>query len=320
MQIEKLRQKLNRYKQRDWQNEMIMKKLVDSLSPGHPDDKYERVANIRSGGFGSVFRANVLGSKESVAIKTIPVSRSGRNVIHRNSMLLKELLILQKFRHPNITAYKDSYLLRDELWIVMELVDSHALDVIARTCDMTTPVMAAVCKGILEALRFLHGGCVIHRDIKGQNVLVSKNGEVKVADFGLSTKEGTDITPEAGTIFFMAPEVVKGNSYSCSCDIWSMGMTLVQMITGEEPYCGKGRKSDVLDLIVNNHLPVIGRPIDPDVNDFLHKCLTYDPKVRATASQLLQHCFLSSRACSTTVGQHVRMVTFLNSIRGSNAH
>ncbi|CAM1303778.1 PAK3 (predicted) [Pycnogonum litorale] len=160
---------------------------------------------IGQGGFGTVYTAIETATGTEVAIKQINLSQQP------TEELIIEILVMRENKHPNVVNYLDSYLVGEELWIVMEYLAGGSLaGVVTKTC-MDEGQIAAVCREVLQALEFLHYNNVIHRDIKSDNILLGMDGSVKVADFGLCAQispEQSNRTTMVGTPCYMAPEII----------------------------------------------------------------------------------------------------------------
>ncbi|WAR20089.1 PAKM-like protein [Mya arenaria] len=134
-----------------------------------------------------------------------------------------DVVIMRDYHHPHIVDMYDSFLVGDELWVVMELDETQ---------------IATVCKACLKALAFLHSNGVIHRDIKSDSILLQHDGKVKLSDFGFCAQVSQDLPKRkslVGTPYWMAPEVISRLPYGPEVDIWSLGIMVIEMIDGEPP-------------------------------------------------------------------------------------
>ncbi|KAM9227045.1 LOW QUALITY PROTEIN: serine/threonine-protein kinase PAK 3-like [Leptosomus discolor] len=273
-------------------DEEILEKLRSIVSVGDPKKKYTGFEKIGQGGSGTVYTALDIATGQEVAIKQMDLHRQPRKEV-----LLDEILIMRENKNPNIVNYLDSYLVGDELWVVMEYLAGGSLNNVAAKASMDEWQIAAVCRECLQALDFLHSNGVIHRDIKSGNILLGMDGSVKLTDFGFSAR----ITPEqskrstmVGTSYWMAPEVVLGEAYGPKVDIWSLGITAIEMADGFPPYIGYDSLV-VMDLIAMEGTPELQHPerLSALFHDFLNCCLEVDVDRRWSAKELLQHSFLT---------------------------
>ncbi|XP_048145638.1 serine/threonine-protein kinase PAK 3-like [Corvus hawaiiensis] len=154
-------------------------------------------------------------------------------------LAVNEIVVMRDSRNPNIVTYLDSYLVDGELWLAMEFMDGGTLYDVLGAVYLEEGQIGAVCRECLQGLHFLHSRRVIHRDVKSCNILVSMDGSVKLADFGLCaqlTPERDKCSSSVGTPSWMAPEVVRGEAYGPKVDIWSLGIVGLEMVEGEAPY------------------------------------------------------------------------------------
>lgn len=192
-------------------DEEILEKLKNIVSVGDPNRKYAKMEKIGQGASGTVFTAIESSTGIEVAIKQMNLSQQPKK-----ELIINEILVMRENKHPNVVNYLDSYLVGEELWVVMEYLPGGSLtDVVTETC-MDEGQIAAVCREVLQALEFLHLNQVIHRDIKSDNILLGLDGSVKLTDFGFCAQispEQNKRTTMVGTPYWMAPEVVTRKQY-----------------------------------------------------------------------------------------------------------
>ena len=152
----------------------------------------------------------------------------------KKDLIINEILVMRASRHPNIVNYIDSFLHKNELWVVMEYMEGGSLTDVVTANLMTEGQIAAVSRETAQGLEHLHRHGVIHRDIKGANILTTKEGLVKLADFGVATKQsGLAEGSVVGTPYWMAPEVIELAGATTASDIWSLGCTVIELLDGK---------------------------------------------------------------------------------------
>lgn len=273
-------------------NQQIIKKLQSICTDGNPNDLYEDLVKIGQGASGGVYIAHdVNDSSKTVAIKQMNLEQQPKK-----ELIINEILVMKGSKHENIVNYIDSYLLKGDLWVVMEYMEGGSLTEIVTHSVMTEAQIGAVCRETLKGLQFLHSKGVIHRDIKSDNILLNVEGRIKMTDFGFCAQINElnlKRTTMVGTPYWMAPEVVSRKEYGPQVDIWSLGIMIIEMIEGEPPYLNE-TPLRALYLIATNGTPKLREPeaLTLDIRRFLAWCLQVDPSKRGTASELLQDKFI----------------------------
>ncbi|PFH50272.1 hypothetical protein AMATHDRAFT_145596 [Amanita thiersii Skay4041] len=272
-------------------DEDIIRKLRAICTDADPTKLYRNLVKIGQGASGGVYTAYQVGTNLSVAIKQMDLDKQPKK-----ELIINEILVMRSSRHPNIVNYIDSFLYKNDLWVVMEYMEGGSLTDVVTANLMTEGQIAAVSRETAQGLEHLHRHGVIHRDIKSDNVLLSMAGDIKLTDFGfcaqISDPTQSKRTTMVGTPYWMAPEVVTRKAYGPKVDIWSLGIMAIEMIEGEPPYLNQNPLK-ALYLIATNGTPQIANPenLSAVFTDYLNKTLEVDVDKRPTATELLQHPF-----------------------------
>jgi len=217
------------------------------------------------------------------------------------SALEREIDLLKTLQHENIVQYLDSSIDEDNLNIFLEYVPGGSVASLLRNYGAFEESLTANwVRQILRGLEYLHGQTIIHRDIKGANILVDNKGGIKLSDFGVS-KKVEDTLPKnhrpslQGSVFWMAPEVVKQTAYTSKADIWSLGCLIIEMLTGQHPFPEFSQMQAIFRIGSGSARPTIPSDITAEGTDFLQKTFEVDHNLRPSASELAGHSWMTEK-------------------------
>ncbi|KAJ3167932.1 hypothetical protein HDU88_001879 [Geranomyces variabilis] len=263
------------------------KGLMEKIVVGN----YQLGSGIGKGQFGAVYQALNMDTGQVAAIKRIPLIDQKEKGIQD---LMQEVELLKSLSHPNIVKYLGFLLEESFLNIILEFMECGSLQSVMKKYNLLIPekLAAVYSEDILRGLVYLHGKGVVHCDLKCANILTTKDSNVKLSDFGVSkvlNAVGEDEGGIAGTPYWMAPEIIELKGASTAADIWSLGCTVIEMITGKPPYLDLKNPMTALFRIVEDDSPPLPSDISPELADFFSRCFQRDISKRATAKELLSH-------------------------------
>lgn len=279
-------------------DEEVLAKLRSIVSLGDPLRRFINLKKIGQGASGVVYTGQDSLTGQVVALKQMNLKQQPKK-----EFIINEIMVMRENKHPNIVNYVDSYLKDNDLWVVMEYLSGGPLTDVVTETIMEEGQIAAVCREVLEALKFLHERNVIHRDIKSDNILLGNDGEIKLTDFGFcaqinaASEMASRLSKRhtmVGTPYWMAPEMVTRKPYGTKVDIWSLGIMAIEMLDGEPPYLNE-KPLRALYYIATNGSPQPQTDIStlsPEFQDFLELSLCETVAKRPSAAELLLHPFI----------------------------
>ncbi|EPX70523.1 STE/STE20/YSK protein kinase Sid1 [Schizosaccharomyces octosporus yFS286] len=246
---------------------------------------------IGSGSFGIVWRAIEKSSGATLAVKQIDLEAS----VDDTSEIEQEVHMLSNCSHPNVIKYYGCFVQGHVLWILMEHMDGGSVSGLLKKQGLEEKTISIILRETLKGLTYLHDQNKIHRDIKAANILLSSTtGEVKLADFGVAAQLSNAASRRytfVGTPFWMAPEVIQQTSYGTAADIWSLGITAIEMAEAAPPRATM-HPMRVIFEIPQSEPPKLSSNYSLEFRDFVSRCLKLHPASRRSSSSLLDHPFI----------------------------
>ncbi|XP_031267167.1 serine/threonine-protein kinase 3 isoform X1 [Pistacia vera] len=284
------------------QSKVSSSSIPDSVTREDPSTKYELLNELGKGSYGAVYKARDIKTSELVAIKVISLSEGEEGY----EEIRGEIEMLQQCSHPNVVRYLGSYQGEEYLWIVMEYCGGGSVADLMNVAEepLEEYQIAYICREALKGLAYLHSIFKVHRDIKGGNILLTEQGEVKLGDFGVAaqlTRTMSKRNTFIGTPHWMAPEVIQESRYDGKVDVWALGVSAIEMAEGLPP------RSTVHPMRVLFMISIEPAPMLEDkekwslvFHDFVAKCLTKEPRLRPTAAEMLKHKFVERCKCGAS--------------------
>lgn len=250
------------------------------------------------GSEGQVIKAFNLVTGGQFAVKKLPIEEQSQ--AEKLNQLSLEINILKELNHANIVKYLGSEIRNNYCCIYLEYMPGGSIkDLLSKTEPMSEAMAKRYIRQMLQGLKYLHAQGIIHRDLKGANLLLDSMGTLKISDFGGSKKyqnsaeSGTHKTIR-GSLSWTAPEIIKTTGHGRKADIWSVGCIFIEMLTASPPWSEVTDYIQVLmKLLTSEETPGVPETVSPEARDFIDQCLQREPCKRPAIEALLQHPFLS---------------------------
>eukprot|EP01096_Ripella_sp_DP13-Kostka_P012763 TRINITY_DN5398_c0_g2_i1.p1 TRINITY_DN5398_c0_g2~~TRINITY_DN5398_c0_g2_i1.p1 ORF type:complete len:247 (-),score=89.82 TRINITY_DN5398_c0_g2_i1:45-785(-) len=240
-------------------------------------------------------------------------------MVHRTNKDKKrnesEIMCLRKCQHPNIVTLYEAYDLLTEAWLIMENLNGGTLQNVVEKIDLAENEIAYIVRNTLEGLAHIHSKHIVHRDVKGANIMMSVCGDVKLIDFGVSYDLSVGGKVKiAGSPQWMAPEIIKRQPPTVKSDIWSLGITILEMTNHGPP--NKDSPIKAMLAIVSGEKWNFSDPSkwSADLSDFLGLCLQGNPDCRPSALELLEHPWIHTACSRTAIERTVERVFLRNDL------
>ncbi|KOM30582.1 hypothetical protein LR48_Vigan01g013600 [Vigna angularis] len=265
--------------------------------------KWRKGKLLGRGTFGHVYLGFNSENGQMCAIKEVKVVSDDQTSRECLKQLNQEINLLNQLSHPNIVQYYGSELVEESLSVFLEFVSGGSIQKLLQEYGpFKEPVIQNYTRQIVSGLAYLHARNTVHRDIKGANILVDPNGEIKLADFGMAKhiNSSASMLSFKGSPYWMAPEVVMNtNGYSLPVDIWSLGCTIIEMATSKPPWNQYEGVAAIFKIGNSKDMPEIPEHLSNDAKNFIKLCLQRDPSARPTAQMLLdQHPFIQDQSAT----------------------
>jgi serine/threonine protein kinase len=259
----------------------------------NPNTIFTDKKKIGQGAAGIVYKAHDINTGNTIAIKEMALTQDSEQLI------LNEMYIMKRANHPCVVEFLGAYVeQRNCLWVIMELMDCGSLaDILQNHGElfMNELQIAIVIRDMGKAIACLHDLNCIHRDMKSDNILLNMKGQVKLADFGFSAQlqaEGTKRRTVVGTPYWMAPEIINGEEYDYRVDVWSLGIILIEMCTGEPPYINDPPLRALFKISTEGIPPLVDEEMwSPELKDLLAACTKLEPLERINPIDLIESLF-----------------------------
>jgi len=260
------------------------------------ESDYTFIKKLGKGGFGHVFLAEEKKTLEKVAIKKMPHATEKQR--RKNFQEVRFLQYCTRNGAPGIVEFRRAAIIDNEMWLLTEQIDGGTLtQAIARSPKFSEAELAYIACELLRGLKFLHDNLIAHRDMKSGNIVLGKDGAVKIIDFGLcSDISGGEIVHRVGSPFWLPPEMINHEPHGLPVDVWSFGICCMEIVNSHPPHQRSALRAMFVAATEGYPDPVEDKSLWSDsVRDFVGRSVIKDPKQRWTVDQLLLHDFIEKR-------------------------
>ncbi|CAD8091437.1 unnamed protein product [Paramecium primaurelia] len=250
-------------------------------------DDFEMLNQLGKGAFGKVYKVKKKDNNKIYALKAMNKKQIFDSNLEQNAVIEKE--VLNNSKHPFIVHLKYSFQSKTKLYFVMEYIDGGEFyQILQRTQGLPEPVVQFVAAEVILALEYLNMKLkIIYRDLKPENLLLTKSGHVKLTDFGLATKRKESNIKSytlVGTTEYLAPEIIRKDGHSFEVDLWTLGILIYEMIAGKTPFSHPERNQMKIQYLILKNNPVYPPTMSRDAKDLINSLLQTNPQLRLGAN------------------------------------
>ncbi|CAH1249904.1 MAP3K2 [Branchiostoma lanceolatum] len=286
---------INAYQRKPWM--LLVANRGSATSPRAPTN-WRQGKLLGQGAFGQVYLCYDADTGRELALKQVHLDPKNVEASKEVKALECEIQLLKNLQHERIVQYYGCIQDENRLCIFMEYMPGGSVkDQIRQYGALTENVTRKYTRQILEGILYLHSNMIVHRDIKGANILRDSSGNVKLGDFGASKRiqticSATGMRTVTGTPYWMSPEVINGEGYGRKADIWSIGCTVVEMLTEKPPWFDYEPMAAIFKIATQPTIPKLPAGVSDCAHDFLRIIFQKDHRQRASAQELLEHSFV----------------------------
>ena len=282
-----------------------------ALSSGDPGNRYWPYDTLGKGTFGEVIKAVDSNTNNNRHGDTVAIKIMKDDILMtKTSWIIREVENHKLCNHPNIVRFYGLHDFSNTVWMVMECVRGMDVRRLVLRTILKPPEIAYITQQVLHALDYLHTGLnLLHRDIRPHNILINHEGDVKIADFGLSIKNSEKKTIGVGAQSYLAPEMLRSHYYSYPVDIWAVGITIYVLAERKLPYTDKPRTRNEKYLLIreNKHTPLLTEYHPQNMRSFVFHCLKEE--CRPSAKKLLTHPWIATSCTRNDMAKLINVAT-----------